>query len=206
MLGTSPMLAIGKALAEAEAAAGMARVKTWLLITMIIDHATKGNGENHHHHHNHHHHLIRWKSVVTWHRWLNSSALCWGVVLVTLKPDVSDGHSEDGLAIIKPVHKDQDHLQHNYHQHDYQLWCVRINRAKKPQELVVHLIIEVKEGGGQLPVLNQPDKLKNSRLKQQGLRVTMSLFSPPASAPLPPSPSSARSRSSWIPAFPGRCR
>ena len=38
----------------------------------------------------------------------------------------------------------------------------------KPQELVVHLIIEVEKGGGELPVLNQPDKLKNPRLKKQG--------------------------------------
>ena len=44
------MLAIGKALAEAEAeaAAGMDRVKTWLSITMIVsnDHDTKDNGDH----------------------------------------------------------------------------------------------------------------------------------------------------------------
>ena len=37
MPGTSPMLAIGTALAEA-AAAGMARVNTWLLKIVIVQH------------------------------------------------------------------------------------------------------------------------------------------------------------------------
>ena len=36
---------------------------------------------------------------------------------------------------------------------------------KKPQQLVVHLVVEVKKRCGQLPMLNQPDKLENPGLR-----------------------------------------
>jgi len=114
MPGTSPMLAIGPALAEA-AAEGMARVNTWLLKIVLVQHCYHPTSCPHPTYWPHptscphptycpnpisgdfvhDMHLVRRESLIARPWRLHSSSLSGRVVLVTLKPAESLSNSEE---------------------------------------------------------------------------------------------------------------